>query len=316
MLVKLYRNFIPEILRTKIYNLFLKQVLSFCRAPLFSLQKIFLKTLINSYYKRHNQYLGDEYAQAVKFINDNGLQTFLSNFIFKYKKIDVNVFFSEERKMNYVIHEGKKLFFPISFTKSQIRGYYVSLLLEQDEKSPHCYTHGSHHLYEGDVLFDIGTAEGIFTLSHIDRISHAYLFEYDSEWIGALEATFEPWKDKVTIVKALVSDKIAESSITLDSFIQENSITKVDFIKMDIEGWEIPTLSASVFFLGSLANIRLSICCYHRMSDEISIKNILTSLGFVCQTSEGYMLVRDIDKQILHAPYLKRGLIYAYKDSL
>lgn len=151
MLAKIYRNTIPENLRTQIYNLFLKQVLSFCRAPLFSLQKIFLKASINSYYIKHHQELDWEYTQAIQFINRHGLKTFLSDFIFKYENdaighTNTDVHFSNETNMYYIIHEGKKLFFPNFFTKSQIKSYYLTLLLEQDPESPHCYLSNNHHI--------------------------------------------------------------------------------------------------------------------------------------------------------------------------
>ena len=73
---------------------------------------------------------------------------------------------------------------------------------------------------KGKSLLDVGSAEGIFTLDVIDLIEHAYLFECDDEWVEALEATFLPWKDKITIVRKYVSDMDDENNTTLDSYFQ------------------------------------------------------------------------------------------------
>lgn len=313
MLAKMYRNYIPEGMRTIIYNLFLREFLSFYRAPLFSFQKVFLAHKILSYYESNKTLLSDEYALAVDFIRKNGLSTFLDNFVFKYKNIEIEVFYSDEHSMYYVFHEGKKLYFPKKYTKSQIKGYYCSLLLEQDEKSPHKYITETCFIREGDVLFDVGTAEGLFSLSQIEKVSHVYLFECDKEWVQALNVTFSLWKDKITIVETLISDVVTDNSTTLEAFVKENNIRKVDFIKMDIEGWEVVSLSASTKFLGSCKDTFISVCCYHRMSDETELKKIFTSTGFECTTSQGFMLVCDIDKKRIFAPYLRKGVIYACK---
>ena len=47
------------------------------------------------------------------------------------------------------------------------------------------------------------------------------MFEYDSEWREALEATFTPWADKVEIINKYVSDHDDESHIRFDSFFRK-----------------------------------------------------------------------------------------------
>ena len=77
---------------------------------------------------------------------------------------------------------------------------YRGLLIEQDKRSAHRYV-DSYEELKGKTLLDIGAAEAIFTLDTIECIDHAYLFECDESWIEALEATFAPYKEKITIVR-------------------------------------------------------------------------------------------------------------------
>ena len=53
----------------------------------------------------------------------------------------------------------------------------------------------------GKVFVDVGCAEGYSSLEIIEEAKHVYLFEQNESWLEAIRATFEPWKDKVTIVQ-------------------------------------------------------------------------------------------------------------------
>lgn len=104
----------------------------------------------------------------------------------------------------------------LAFTEVAYRG----LLIEQDKRSAHRYV-DSYEELKGKTLLDIGAAEAIFTLDTIEYIDHAYLFECDESWIEALEATFAPYKEKITIVRKYVSDVNDEDNITLDTFFRD-----------------------------------------------------------------------------------------------
>ena len=95
---------------------------------------------------------------------------------------------------------------------------YRSLEEEQDLHSPHYYFFDGLTLSENSVVADIGVAEGNFGLKIVDRVKELYLFECDAGWIEALEATFEPWKDKVHIVNRFVSDTTSSDTVRLDDF--------------------------------------------------------------------------------------------------
>ncbi len=53
----------------------------------------------------------------------------------------------------------------------------------------------------GDVLVDVGTAEGIFSIDKMDKIKKLYVIETDAEWIEALKCTFSNYIDKVIIIE-------------------------------------------------------------------------------------------------------------------
>ena len=67
-------------------------------------------------------------------------------------------------------------------------------------------------------------------------------------------------------------------TISIDDFIHNNSISKVDFIKMDIEGAELPTLKGAIDTL-SKHKPKLAISIYHSMDDFVEIPEYLNNLG-------------------------------------
>lgn len=110
---------------------------------------------------------------------------------------------------------------------------------EQDIKNSHHYLQENRIPENGDVIADIGAAEGIFALDVIDRCEKVYLFEMSESWITPLEKTFEAYKDKIEIVKKYVSNANDDICITMDDFFKDKKIT---YIKADIEGAEISML--------------------------------------------------------------------------
>ena len=189
----------------------------------------------------------------------------------------------------YIIHNGKRLYFKRNL-ENPVEDTYRSLLIEQDERSAHRYVRSNEELM-GKILLDVGAAEGIFALDVIDYVDHVYLFECDQEWIEALQATFMPWRDKVTIVQKYVSDKDDESNVTLDKFfVQKESVDNL-FIKMDIEGYERFALRGSVNVLKRSKGVSGSICIYHLQDDQLLIGSFLSDLGMINEVVDGYLYI-------------------------
>ena len=231
---------------------------------------------------------------------------FPSEFTRNYHATNVEVFFDELNKTWYILHENKRLYFPINWKINEIQIYYNSLLVEQDIDSPHRYETKEFSVDYGDVIADVGAAEGIWALQNIEKASKVYLFECDPIWIDSLQKTFKPWQDKVVIVNKYASNTINENNVTMDGFFKNQEI---NFIKADIEGMELKLLEGCNKIIQRNKKIKLLLCTYHNENDAIELKNILEKSGLATEYSNGYMIF--LYDMYLREPYIRRGLIRA-----
>lgn len=154
-----------------------------------------------------------------KFLRWNLVGVFNDPFVHLYNFRGYNVLRDREKDLWFVYTpEGKKLYFKRGMSRKEAVRTYRSLEEEQDLHSPHYYFFDGLTLSENSVVADIGVVEGNFGLKIVDRVKELYLFECDAGWIEALEATFEPWKDKVHIVNRFVSDTTSSDTVRLDDF--------------------------------------------------------------------------------------------------
>lgn len=295
MLTYIYRKFIPDSIRHKIYNLFLGDALVFFRTFNQRIKCIFIYRF-NFFYQKND--LNDAYA----FMGKYGLTSYPFLSSLKYDKMIVEILHDEKNNLPYVIHHGKKLYFPKTRSAKAISNLYKSLLIEQDIDSPHKYVESYKDL-EGKTLLDIGAAEGIFSLEMIDYVKYVYLFEYDNEWTDALNATFSPWKNKVMIVKKYVSEKSNGMNISINDFLNDKSKNDL-FLKMDIEGAEELALRGAENILRMGENISLSVCTYHKKEDLNKFISFFSSLGYKYELTKGYMYWDE---------RLSKGVIRVYK---
>jgi len=154
-------------------------------------------------------------------------------------------------------------------------------------------------------MLDVGAAEGLLGLMNIEKIDKLYVFESEKEWIEALQATFEPWKDKVIIVNKYVSDKNEGDCATLDAMIKDEAI---ELIKIDVEGAEQEILAGASDTLKRTK--KLCVCTYHKNGDEIAVKNYLDKSGWTSSFSNNYILYILSE---LYPPYFRKCLIRAKK---
>jgi len=230
-------------------------------------------------------------------------------FVRKYNPKEINVFFDPESRMRYAIYAGEKIFFPKNFSVKEIRECVNDCLIYQDSESPHRYHDDGFYVEEGDVIADMGAAEGFWALLNARKAKKIYLFECDKKWSAALQKTFEPWKEKVEIIPKFISDTNTNDTTTLDEFVRKSG--EINFIKADIEGAEIQLLKGGVNTLSKQNNIKLLLCTYHKKNDAVELEQILKSYGFMTGFSKGFMIM--IWDRYLSPPYLRRGLIRAKK---
>jgi len=250
-----------------------------------------------------------EPEEIIDYLKKNEVSVFPYDFSKKYSRNDVEVFTDEINNLKYVIHEGKRLYFKRSMTESGIKNLYVGLQLDQDPESPHLYLTDDFKLLANDVIADIGAAEGNFSLSNIERVKKAYLFECDNDWIEALEATFEPWKHKVEIINNYVTNTDSETTISMNTFYQSHP--EISFYKVDIEGEEQKFLDACETVFSKDIKMKMAICTYHKHNDEVDFTKQLSKWGFKVTPSKGFMIF--IYDRTIKAPFLRKGLLRVEK---
>jgi glycosyltransferase involved in cell wall biosynthesis len=267
-----------------------------------------LKHSVINYLKM--QSANSEINQIIKHLKHNPLTTFPYDFIKFYDRENITVYSDSTSGLKYVLHDNKRIYFKKEWSVSYIKEYYNNLLIEQDTNSPHRYEQHDFLVKHDDIVVDVGAAEGNFALSVVERAKEIYLFETDSEWLSVLKETFAPWKSKVKIINKFVSDITGDYSIRLDDFLT----TEVNFIKVDIEGAEAQLLNGAQKLLDQNTNIKIAICAYHKLNDEVILKKMLSDKGFYTKISDGYMLYESWINGKHPSFYLRRGLIRAQKN--
>jgi hypothetical protein len=262
-------------------------------------------------YLESSEILSKEQENILNYLrhNLNSNSPFPYAFPLKYNPNNIIVYRDKNLNMRYVIHENKRLYFKKSWDKYLIQAYYNSLMIEQDVESPHRYETDGFQVGEGDVVVDVGGAEGNFALSIVEKASKVYIFESDQTWIEVLKATFAPWKEKVIISSRYVSNNDFSDNITLDNFFRNRE--KIDFIKADIEGAEIKLLEGCQEKLLTHVPLKIVLCTYHRQDDAIELNQVLVKNGFRTEFSKGYMIF-PADPNIA-PPFIRRGLIRGIK---
>ncbi len=250
-----------------------------------------------------------EIKEIINYLQNNDLDVFNYIWVKEYKnrKIDIGY----EGDMYYVLHNGKKLFFSKKYDDEiKVREYYISLLIEQDYRSPHRYLTDSHNVSFGDIVVDAGAAEGIFSLDIVDKAKKIYMFEPEHDWVQALERTFSQYMEKVEIIEKCVSNYVDLGTITIDKAVSEDTI---GFIKIDIEGEEYYAIDGAKSVLERSNNVKCSICTYHQEFAYYAIKDKLERIGFKTEHSAGYMWYIEHFNE-MRPMTLRRGIIRGEKN--
>lgn len=233
-------------------------------------------------------------AECAYMRNRGEISTFPYAWSERYQCSQIETAYDEKEALPYawVYVDGKKrkLFFPEKWGAAFIRKYLNTILQEQDEQSPHFYFHASE--VDGCLLCDIGAAEGYISLSVIDYVKEAVLFECDPIWKRPLEATFRDYGDKVRIINQYVSDGTSENTTSLDTFLSEKETEKVPIvIKADVEGSELRVLQGAKEVLMH-PDTKVFICACHHEKDQEELTGFLEKQGFQVSTSDSRLFYR------------------------
>lgn len=159
---------------------------------------------------------------------------------------------------------------------------------------------------KGDTLIDAGIGWGDTTiylaqLADAPSGGHSYAFDILEQGIAALgeQLQLNPAVKNITPILGALSDKDGEKvnisppspgasivyedtgshalTITIDQFVKSNDIKKIDFIKMDIEGAEVPALKGAVNVI-KLFKPKLAISAYHKWDDLLEIPMLINNM--------------------------------------
>ncbi|MDE7313464.1 MAG: glycosyltransferase [Eubacterium sp.] len=281
-------------------------------APLFSQHE--LEALIQKIRQNYANSDDEEIREIVRNISESGqVNSYNQDFAKKYAYLSEQqlqeVHYDEAAKMHYVYWNGKKMYYPRGYSRQDVACAFNFVKMEQDPKSPHRYLTESFCAKEGDIVVDAGAAEGNFALDIAEQAGKIYLVESQSQWIEALEKTFEPWKDKVTIIEKLLSDCDDETHIRLDSFVTEK---EVNFLKIDVEGAEMEVLNGASDTIKNSDHIKCAVCAYHRKNDERDLRSKLEKEGFYTFLTKGYIFYKNDLESWIDGRF-RRGMIRAVK---
>ncbi len=259
--------------------------------------------------RRHpEQYADPELEAALQALRSGAISVFSFPGREKYDLLPVEVH-TDADGFPWVDHGGRRLYFRLGTRPDEIVQDYRRLLAEQDAASPHCYTTPSFGIEPGDVLLDVGSAEGVFAIDNIEKASRVILFEVAPEWISALERTFAPWREKVTVINKFASDTDDDGTIRIDAAIGGEHAPV--FLKLDVEGAEERVLNGAAEVL-SRPGTRAVVCTYHRHGDHERLSDSMRERGFDVTTSAGRMLF--VHDRELQPPFFRRGVIYCRKS--
>ena len=224
------------------------------------------------------------------------------------KQDNATVSFDNEKHLFFADVFGKKLYLKAGVSKKQAMWNIRDLLIEQDEASPHLYIDKDDSFFSNKdvILIDAGSAEGNFTLEHIDKCKKVHLIEADCRWYSALNATFGSYSDKVEIINKFISDKTDDTYSALDDLFPDYRNEKI-FIKMDLEGFGLNAIKGAKRLMEE-NNVFIANASYHYDEEYDEVFNYVTkNLPDYCvEPSKGYVLFW-FDKNLKY-PFFRRGM--------
>ena len=159
---------------------------------------------------------------------------------------------------------------------------------------------------KGDVVIDAGACYGDTAVYFSEKTGGAdvYSFEFLPETVDVFKknvALNPRYRDSVHLVQKPIGDmtgkklyavpngpgtsvgdleqegSIMFETVSIDDFVEQNGIAKVDFIKMDVEGSEAAALRGAVRTIRR-HKPKLAICAYHKPDDMCILPQLIKSM--------------------------------------
>jgi len=155
----------------------------------------------------------------------------------------------------------------------------------------------------GDIVIDAGSWIGDFAALASVKGCHTYAFEPVANLFANFLTKTAAWNKNITACPFALSDSngyltIENSQVqatSLDSFVHENNLPRVDFIKADIEGAERYLLKGAKNVLKEFAP-KIAICTYHLPDDPKVLRELILEANPKYSIEEQYL------KMYAHVP--------------
>ncbi len=256
------------------------------------------------------QLMSDQYSRTLfaelilmKLINEEDLclSSFSEGFIESYEDSSQEILNSKERLTVY-----NKVLSKVELNTPKVSFYTAPTVLN-------CHKNGRLYRYEhgdalieveaGDVIIDAGVGYGdttvyLASLANQKLGGRSYAFDILVDGINALteQCKLNPEIKNIDYELFALSDKDGElvnisspspaasvvseetsvqvETITIDTYVMKNKLQKVDFIKMDIEGAEVPALNGANQTIKTFKP-KLAISAYHKWDDLYKIPQLI-----------------------------------------
>lgn len=231
-----------------------------------------------------------------------GLSSFSDDFVRDYELSSEVILGSESRLKVY-----KWALKKVSITNPSVSIFTTPIVLAL-HRSKRLYSyHNDKEIVEvekGDIIIDAGVGWGdttVYLASKAGDEGHSYAFDILKEGMEALKEQLLLNKDQhniTPVLKALSDssgDKVFISSpspgarietnktdttvdtVTIDDFVAAEKIDRVNFIKMDIEGAEIPAIKGAETTIRTFKP-KLAISVYHKWDDLLTIPTLIQEI--------------------------------------
>ena len=183
------------------------------------------------------------------------------------------------------------LFWPKNFSLNRFNQVVCESF---DSNDWHYYQKEQTKVQEGEIILDIGTAEGLFPLIVIDKCQHIYMVEPSKSFNSCLQKTFSKYNNKTSIFNTAVGNEDGEISFnenSLEGMIsnenETNKVTikkidtlignkKITYLKADIEGFEQEMLKGAEQTIKT-NKPKIAITTYHSANNPQEIVNLIKS---------------------------------------
>lgn len=205
---------------------------------------------------------------------------------------------AQDGDMEFLEIGGLQLYWPQEYERRVLSGSYCEIFAPP-MINPHAYQENEVRLQPGDWVIDAGACEGFFTFLALQRGANVLMIEPVPRLAAALARTFAPEIEtgRVKMIRAglgaspgesrlsidpasIIVSKIDASGkeivpiVSLDQILSDGFIPRIDFVKMDIEGFEIAAMKGATRILKEHAPI-LSIAVYHEFGNARILRDFI-----------------------------------------